>query len=225
MIKVIIDQHEYELGILTVQQWQKIQSFNMKVEAFWPRIIGVALGIPEHRLREAPKEALELAVILIAHNMEWGEAEPLKIQRLDDMTFGDWIDLDIWYGDGIHKTIDKVISRFADGGLQTPMPAALEAIKQISSWRRNQFRAYSGLFGEFDDEDRDTIEEQEEEAPHDSRRVWYDVLVRLSGEDPLKIDQISNMPFRAALNFMAWRKDDNMKQRAEMQKLKNKTRV
>jgi len=225
MIKVIINEKEFELGILTVGQWQKISRFDPKQEEFWPKIISVALGISEWELKGASRDALELAIILISHNMEWGEAESLQVKRLDDMSFGDWIDLDIWYQDGVQKTIHKILERFADGGLQTPMPAALEALKTISSWRRNQFRAYSGLFGDFDDEDREAIEEQEEERPNDSRRIWYDVLVGLSGQDPLKIDQISDMPFRAALNFMAWRKDDNMKQKAEMQKLKNKMKV
>jgi hypothetical protein len=220
MIKVIINGVSRELGVMTVGQWQKISRFDMSQPEFWPKIVSTALNMSESELTGAPTEALELAVTLIKHNLEWGEAESLTVVPLDELTFGDWIDLDIYFMDGVAKTLHLILKKFANGGVDTAMPAALEAIKLISSWRKSQFRAYTGLFGEQDFEEGEEPEEASEVV--NIRRVWYEVLVGLSGQDPLKIDTVTQLPFRAALNFMAWRKDDNAKQRAEMQKLKNK---
>ena len=224
MIQVLINNQSYDLKPMTVGQWQKIARFDMTEKLYWPKIIATALNISETELVGAPEETLELGVSFIRYALEYGEHEPLKVINLDEMTFGDWIDLDIWMHDGAIKSLHLILEKFAGGGLQTPMPSALKALGQISNWRKQVYRVYSGLLSDGEpDVEVEEADEDEDFAP-DPRRIWYQVLIHLSGEDMLKLDKIAEQPFRNALNFMSWRKEDNQRKQREYDKLKQKTR-
>lgn len=226
MIQVILNDTPYELKAMTVGQWQKIAKFDMNDRMYWPKILAVALQIEERELVDAPEEALELGVSFIRYALEYEDHEELKVINLDAMSFGDWIDLDIWMYDGANKSLHLILEKFANGGLTTPMPAALKALGQISNWRKQIYRVYSGLLsdGEPDYDDIEEDDNDEVQQTADPRRVWYQVLIHLAQEDMLKLDQIAEQPFRNALNFMSWRKEDNQRKQREYDKLKQKTR-
>lgn len=225
MIQVLVNDIAYDLKPMSVAQWQKIAKFDMSEKVYWPKILATALQIDERELVGAPEETLELGISFIRYALEYGDHDELKIVNLDAMTFGDWIDLDIWMYDGATKSLHLILEKFANGGANTPMPSALKALGQISNWRKQVYRVYAGLLsdGEPDIEDED-YEEDEEQQTTDPRRVWYQVLIHLAQEDMLKLEQIAEQPFRNALNFMSWRKEDNQRKQREYDKLKQKTR-
>jgi hypothetical protein len=209
---------------MSVEKWQKIARFDMNEKQYWPKILAVALDIDEIQLRDAPEETLELGVSFIRYALEYGEHEKAQVKPLDDMTFGDFIDLDIFMYDGAVKSLHQIIEKFTDKDRTLEMPAALKALQQISNWRKQVYRNFEGLLSDGEVYDNEIEEEQEESQAPDPRRIWYSVLVNLAQEDILKMETITQQPFRNALNFMSWRKEDNQRRQRELDKIKQNTR-
>ena len=56
-------------------------------------------------------------------------------------------------------------------------------------------------------------------------KSWYKIIIELSNNDILKVEEIENQPFRKMLNYMAYLKEQKMIQELEMQKNKRKNEI
>ena len=52
-------------------------------------------------------------------------------------------------------------------------------------------------------------------------RNWYATFITLAGQDPLKIEEATNLNIRAAFNWLAWKTDQIKKQELKDQKEKS----
>ena len=59
-----------------------------------------------------------------------------------------------------------------------------------------------------------------DEKPKDIARSWYDVILMMADEDVLKMDAVTDLPLKQALNFMAWKKEKTLKEQQEILKQK-----
>ena len=84
-------------------------------------------------------------------------------------------------------------------------------------WRASVYKNYRNLFGLDEAAPDDT-----ETASADIERVWYNAIMLLANEDFSNIDLVTEKPYKAALNYMAWKKEKTMRELEEIKKIQKK---
>ena len=200
---------------LTVEQWSAAIKFDLGTEAFWPHIINAVTGAPVALLKEAERDALELAIVFIAGTMN--KREPVAMMNLDDMKFGEWVDLDVYSALGVDKHFNDILAIIAPDA--TTAAQALYALDKYSSFKKFMVNQYKELFGLTEQEDAEDAEPQD---PMQAAHAWYKIIVGLANDDVLKIDEVTEQPLKKILNFMALKKQEALEEqeRQRQQRLK-----
>lgn len=210
MAQININNKSYEIPErLTIEQYSKAMAFDWEDSKYYAHIVSQLTGAPIALLQKANEESLALAVALIVHQMN--QRTKGDMFNLADLTFGQFIDLDVWISLGV----DKHLQDMAD--ILTPKAKwadeAMWAVDEFAKFRTFTYRQYKVLFNVNDKE----LEEAKEKLhlqpdPMQVARSWYKVIVSLAQEDILKLDDVTEQPLRKALNFMALQKEKVMEE-------------
>ena len=210
MAQININNKSYEIPErLTIEQYSKAMAFDWEDSKYYAHIVSQLTGAPIALLQKANEESLALAVALIVHQMN--QRTKVGMFNLADLTFGQFIDLDVWISLGV----DKHLQDMAD--ILTPKAKwadeAMWAVDEFAKFRTFTYRQYKVLFNVNDKE----LEEAKEKLhlqpdPMQVARSWYKVIVSLAQEDILKLDDVTEQPLRKALNFMALQKEKVMEE-------------
>ena len=217
MIKMTIEGQVYKIPAeLTVEQWAKAIKFDLGEPAYWPHIINAVTDAPIHLLKDVDEDSLELAVIFIATTMQQREA--VEMMNLEAMTFGEWVDLDVYAAFGIDKHFQDILGIIAPEA--TTAAQGLWALDKYTSFKKfilNQYKELFGIEGNVED-----VEEAEEMEPMQVAKQWYKLIIGLAKDDVLKLDDVTEQPLKKVLNFMAHEKEEALKEqeRQRQQRLK-----
>lgn len=216
MVKFTIDDKTYKITErFTVEQWKNIVAWDFEDKANWPRIIASATGAPLNYLNNVVEESLELGIVFIASVIN--ARKETKIKDFNTITFGEWIDLDIYLNWGSDKHIEGILEILSPK--TTMADEALWVIEKYSEWRLFIYKQYSKLFG------LDEPHEEYEGQKTDIAKSWYNVIISLANEDLLKIDAVTEQPLKKAFNFMAWKKEKQLEEQQRILKEKRKNDV
>lgn len=216
-IKVNINSTTYQIPErFTIEEWQSLQQWEFENTAHWPWIINTCMHIPAEDFNNADPESMKLFIgfIISAMNLRTLKHQP----KLDDIKFGQFVDLDCFVSLGIEKHIYGMLDILE---VDTPWAnEALAAIEQYIKWRGSIYKQYAQLF-DLNDTDSEYVEDQDFN-PKDVARGWYKVIVELAGEDILKMDQITEEPLHKVLTFLQIKKEKALAlaQQARKQKVK-----
>ena len=203
--KLNINDRSYEIpDRLTLDQYEMLLSFDWQDAKYYPLIVSKLTGAPAEQMSQAPEEALVLAMSLIIELMN--RRSDIDMLDLSDITFGQFIDLDIWLTMGLDKNFKDICSILCPTAKYSDQ--AMTAIDKFAEFRIFTYRQYKVLFGLSDYEIEDAIEKGD--VPTDRLHVarsWYRVIVTLAGDDLLNIDKVTDEPLRKALNFMSYQKE------------------
>lgn len=179
-------------------------AFDWEDPKYYPMIVSQLTGAPIKMLKAAGTESLTLAIALIVHQMN--QRTKCKMKDLTEITFGEFIDLDVWIALGVDKHLQDMANvlcpkaKWAD--------EAMWAVDEFSKFRMFTFRQYQALFGVRDKDFEEAKEKLDlRHDPMQTARSWYKVIVSLAQEDLLKIDKVTEEPLKKALNFMALQKE------------------
>lgn len=188
---------------LTVEHWMRLAKFDITNKENWPKIIGQCLNIDWRDLKEVPEGQQELLIGFTVSLMNRRTEKPMK--DLSQLTFGEWVDLDVWTAEGFDKSLTAALN------ILGPTEWADEALYKVEKWldyRTYVYRQYAELFGLLEDENGEIIQD-EVEAPVTHQDIiagWYTIICGLASENLLWIDSITEQPLLATLNFMAHQK-------------------
>lgn len=220
MIKMTIDNKQYVLSeTLTIDQWQKAVNWDFEEPLQWPHIVHAVTDIPMHLLKDADRDSLELCVVFISAIMQ--QRKPAKMMNLNEMKFGEWVDLDIYSVYGVDKKMQEMMDILSPEAKTAA--EALWVLDKYIEFKKFITRQYKELFGYV--EDQEPIEIDGEPLPQDpmqSAKAWYKVIVNLAGDDVLKLDEVTMQPIKKIFNFMALQKEEALREqeRQRQQKLK-----
>ena len=214
MVKFKIDNKTYTIeDRLTVEQWLEIMKWDFEHPSHWPKIISAATGVPSEKLEDVSEESLEIAIVFVAAVIN--QRKQVQIKDFDTILFGEWVDLDIYLNYGADKHLQDILDILSPE--TTMADEALWVIEKYSEWRLFIYKQYSTLFGLDYLSDDDEVPQ---EKPKDIARSWYDVILMMANEDVLKMDAVTDLPLKQALNFMAWKKEKTLKEQQEILKQK-----
>lgn len=210
MIALKVDNKKYNLPErLTIEQWQKIVRYDLGDRQVWPNILAVAYNAPLTSLLDAPEHALELGLGFIIELL--GRKTKCDMRDLNGITFGQFIDLDVWLVDGTDKWLHKIANLC---GQTEWADEAIWMAAEAAHWRNFIYKQYRELFDLEDHYEFSEKFEEDADKPNgqEHARSWMQVLHELSNDNVLNIDPITNLPLKEALNFMAIRKEKRQKE-------------
>ena len=220
-MEIIVNGVEYKLSDrLTIEEWQSVMKYDFANAGNWANIIHLVTGAPRNVLAKGNIDTLELGAAIVVSLCN--QRKEIKIKPLDQLTFGEFVDLDSYIAMGIADHLGDMAKILCETEWADE---ALWAIEQWTNYRLFIFRQYSELFGIDDMPDPD---DDDYEAPIQKDAVarnWYKIIVDLADDDILKLDAVTDQPLIKTLNFMALRKErqvqENMRiieQNAKLQK-------
>ena len=205
MAKININKVAYEIPErLTIEQYQKAMAFDWEDVKYYPMIITQLTGAPIKWLKAGGEKPQTLAIALIVHQMN--QRTKCNIIDFTNITFGQFIDLDVWISLGVDKHLQDMANILCPDAKWAD--EAMWAVDEFSKFRMFTFRQYQALFGVRDKDFEEAKEKLDiQPDPMHVARSWYKVIVSLAGEDILKIDSVTDEPLKKALNFMALQKE------------------
>jgi hypothetical protein len=218
MVKLNINNTAYPIPLrLTLTQWSQIAQLDLEEPLYWPRALHLLTGAPVQELKDAHIDALELGMGFLLNIMS--TRKPSTHISFTEIRFGEWIDLDIWLTWGIDKHLVEIM------GILAPQcewaDEALWIIEGYAKWRLSMYKGYSALFGLNDPHGDDPQTQDRLQVA----RGWYALMVRLAGGDLLKMDGVAEQPVKAALNMLAYQKEEDLKEAQRQLQISRKYEV
>lgn len=209
---------------LTISEWQEILRFSPEIEENWPRLVSKALNITVSEANEIPQETMTvvMGILISKMNPTSGGVNPMvrgaQLLDFDKMTFGDFVDLEVLIGRDPQQNMSRIASVLYSRAntdewyLEDVWPA----FQYYLTWRQELYRRYKALF-EIDDVQEGTVDKENKQDPIHN---WYDLIMVLADEKFLNIELVVERPLIEAFNFLAWKKEQAIKQQIELAKRK-----
>ena len=209
MFKISIKDKEYPFPQrLTVDQWMQVAKYDVSQEWNWPKILSIVFKCHPQDLSEASPFTLELGIGILIGILN--NRKPGRVLDFTKLTFGQWVDLDVWSQTGVQKNLDKMLTILGECKYHD------EALWKVESWNNYRsyiYRQYSELFGINMEEGEIVVDEDWEEPTEASvAEGWFSIIIGLSSDNILNIDKVTDMPLLITLNFMAHQKQKQIRE-------------
>ena len=217
MNKININDKAYQIpDRLTVDQWCATMSYDFEDPGFHPQIVAAVTGAPLNLISKAPKKALILAIALIVSKLN--ERKEVKVRDMNELTFGEFVDLDIWINMGSNLYLKEITETL--GSKTQWADEAMYLTEKFAEFRQYTYRQYKLLFNinDIDIEGNDHTQMERLQLA----RSWYRVIVSLANNDLLNIDQVTEQPLKKVLNFMALQKEKALEEEQKQLEQKRK---
>lgn len=197
---------------ITAAQWASIAANPEDKKWF----IANVMQIPFYELNELTQldiEAIWIVSQQVLRDLETQEKSKIDFERL---TFGQWVDLDVLASENSGENIVSIASKLLEKDVaEEPLKKVWPVYRDYLYWRQGVYKDYQNLFGQDGDY-------AQEETNINIIDVWYDAIMVLANEDFTSIDKVTDKPFRQALNYLAWKKDQQMKAEEQMKKVQQR---
>ena len=221
MAQININNKAYKIPErFTIEQYQAAMAYDWEDPKYYPMVVSQLTGAPIKQLQAADEESLVLAIALIVHQMN--VRTKCKLVNLDEITFGQFIDLDVWISLGVDKHLEAMAeilcpkAKWAD--------EAMWAVDEFAKYRMYTYRQYQALFGVRDKDFEEAKLKLDEGRPDPMQvaRSWYKVIVSLANRNILNMDAVTDQPLKKALNFMALQKEEALEEQQKQLQQKRK---
>ncbi len=212
-VKLTINDTKLELPTrLSITQWEALLKWDYADVKDWPYILACVLETDAEQFKSATLDSMTLAISFVIVLMNARAQSSIK--DFNTITFGEFVDLDIWITNGVEKHVSEILKTLEVKTYWSD--EALWIIEQYQKFRVHTYRQYAALFGL-----NDKLEDREEEDlddvdPQKIAKGWYRIIVDLADNDVLRLDAITDQPLKKILNFMSLRKElqleENFKQ-------------
>jgi hypothetical protein len=217
MITINIEDIDYQITSKpTIEEWQSLMKYDFNEYSQWTAIIHTLTGAPIDQLDNMDWQQKHLAVVMVAHALT--ERVEVPLPDFNELEFGVWVDAEYYFAMGLEKSLHLIVDRV--GHTTTDAQEAMYVIETYMTWRDSIYRQYSALFS-YEDPDIEDMAKTNKQTATEVAKGWYKILVDLASDDVLKIDAVTKLNIKEALNFMALRKE---KQTAELNRQKQKQR-
>lgn len=208
---------------LTIEKWVELSKWDTNSKHNYNKLISIMFGIDVKEVEDFPHETKKMCVALIITLMvQKSENNIGQLRNFNNTTIGQWIDMEVMIAGGINNHMEQVIELLWDNvkyNKEFPAEQVWDGIHKYYNFRETIFNKYKELFSNNKEEDEET--ENVNKTQEDVARSWYRTLLRLASDDFLKMEEASNQPLIAALNYLSYDKD---KTTEEINRIKNMNR-
>ena len=143
-----------------------------------------------------------------------------KLMDLDSLSFGDFIDIDVYIADGITKHIVDLVTKLygmtTDQAANTEVQKIWPTVIAVAKWRELVYKEHDEFFELSNAKGID----DSEFSINNLQLMWYEAVLALADHQFLNIQHVVERPYKEALNFLTWKKNEIAKQQLEQVKRK-----
>jgi hypothetical protein len=227
-----IGDQNYEVpAIIDIAAFERAMAWDITdIQNHKPFVASIT-ACPIHVLNRLDNITFEvvLAICMSRLPIEEGEVNftlgVYPIKKFEDFTFGDFIDLDILIADGLTKHVIEIVSKLY--GMPEEHAATIDINKvwstliALTKWREAQYREYDEFFN--------LSQSVEQDGPemtiNNLQLMWYEAVLVLADSHFLNIQHVVERPYKEALNYLTWKKNQvaqqqlaNVKKKYDLQK-------
>lgn len=218
-MQLVVDSREFEVPTdFTIKKWLEIQKWTSDPD----KVLAIAIGLPLDIVKIIPDKTKALAVALITATLypSWYKAIKPELISFDNITLGQFIDLEIFVSRGYQKNIKEIINILHDAKVSEDesFTQYWPSIELYLKWRITLYNAYKNLFnigGDIED-DGDYSADNKTDLAYG----WYDNIMVLADEKFLNIEPVLQQPLVSALNYLAWNKTKMEREAEQLRQLK-----
>jgi hypothetical protein len=223
-----IGANEYTVpDIVTVDLFQKAVSWDLEDIKNHKPFVSILTECPLPELNKMDEDTFNVILAVCVSKINFEDTElkrnikSFQLVNLDSLTFGQFVDIDILIADGMTKHLIELVSAL----YQMPDTIAekqdikdvWKAIIAVNDWRTNVYREYDEFFELKDSKESDDIKFEITNL----QLMWYEAILALAEQRFLDIQHVVERPYKEALNFLTWKKNEIAKQKLENLKRKN----
>lgn len=167
---------------------------------------------------EEVQSVYEFTMISLKGIQEHGQPA-VSSETLEGLTFGQWCDADAMAHIDANVYIADIIEVITgQEAFEMPLSIAVPTLQVYLEWRASVYEQYRNLFGIGED----GSENAEDASGDDIQRVWYNAIMMLADDNFSNVDTVTEKPYRAALNFMAYKKEKTLREMEELKKIQKR---
>lgn len=144
-----------------------------------------------------------------------------SLKNFDEFTFGDFIDIDIMVADGLTGHATEIASKIYDMPYnqmaEIDVKKVFPSLIAMSKFRERVYKEYDEFF---DLGTRNEANDDIEMSINNLQLMWYEAVLVLADHHFLNIQHVVERPYKEALNFLTWKKNEIAKQQLENVKRK-----
>lgn len=216
---------------ITVSQFEQVQSFGFDDAKSRIMCSAAIIGCSPKEIMQLDQDGQEMVYAMAMLSMTTLEKPVAKACPFDfdNMSFGQFIDLDVLTFEGIDTHLADIISILWDEDVDkvanSPLDLYLSGLTLWTNKRAAIYAAYATFFGLHDNTEQLAEDMGLDIEGADIRRIWYQAVITLAGEDFLKINQVVDRPVGEALNFLAYMKEQAQKRAQEERRRAAKMKI
>ena len=223
-----IDDQEFKIpDIITLSLFERLSVWDINEEQNLIPFVSVISGCPIYLLKKLAKETFELILSVCVTKIDLSRKEvkakigEFTLKDFDTLTFGDFVDIDIYIADGVSKHLVDITAKLygmtesyaADLNINDVWTTILDTIE----WRQTVYSEHIEFFGS--DEPSDELDIKMD--INKLQLMWYEAILVLAEKQFLNIQLVTSRPYKEALNFLTWKKAEVSKAKLEQLKRKN----
>ena len=143
-----------------------------------------------------------------------------QLKDFDTFSFGDFIDIDVYIADGLTKHVVDLVAKLYDMPIEqaadTDIQRVWSTMLALAKWRELVYKEHDEFFELSQGGSDDTMEF----SINRLQLMWYEAVLSLSNGEFLNIGPVTDRPYKEALNFLTWKKNEIAKQKLEQVKRK-----
>ena len=223
-----IGTNEYTVPeVVTVELFQRAIAWDIEDKKNHKPFVSVMTECPMQDLNALDEETLNVVLAVCVSRIDFEDTElrhnigGYQLLKLDDITFGQFVDIDILIADGLTKHVVELTHKLY--GVSESIAANMDiklvwkAMLAASEWRQRVYEEHDEFFELKDSEDSDNIQM----TINNLQLMWYNAILVLAEQKFLNIQHVVERPYKEALNFLTWKKNEANKAQLEQLKRKN----
>lgn len=223
-----IDTKEYFVPeVITVELFERAMVWDIEDEKNHIPFVSVITECPLNELKLLDKETFNLIFAYCVTKLDFSDTElrhnigGYQLIRLNECNFGQFVDIDILIADGMTKHAVELTCKLYGiperAAAQKDVRDVWKALTLAVEWRQEVYREHNEFFEINESEDSDGVEM----TINNLQLMWYNAILVLAEQKFLNIEPVTERPYKEALNFLTWKKNEMSKAQLEQLKRKN----
>ena len=213
--------------VVTVELFQRAIAWDIEDEKNHKPFVSVMTECPIQDLNALDEEIFNLVLAACISRLNFEDTElrqnlgSFRLLDFNTMTFGQFVDIDILIADGMTKhtieLVEKLYGIPEQAAASKDVRDVWKALTEAVNFRQQVYTEHNEFF-ELDQGDES---ENVEISINNLQLMWYNAILVLAEHKFLNIQHVVERPYKEALNFLTWKKNEANKAQLEQLKRKN----
>ena len=213
--------------VVTTELFQKAIAWDIEDEKNHKPFVSVMANCPLHQINLLDTDTFNVVFAVCVSRLNFEDTElrhnigGFQLLNFSSMTFGQFVDIDMLIADGMTKHVVELTHKLygmpEDNAAKKDIRDTWKALIAVSEFRTSVYQEYDEFFDLSNQDQQDDITVSIDAI----QLMWYNAILVLAEQKFLNIQYVTERPYKEALNFLTWKKNEIAKEQLQQLKRKN----